>query len=69
MIWNSDLTHMRVAILMIVKEGDTMKEIIAYFNNGHEPANYTMSIFQLLITDESVQDIIDAETGEIIFSR
>lgn len=45
-----------------------MKTIIAYFKN-HEPATYTISIFELLKTDKDVTTIIDGETGEILFTR
>lgn len=44
-------------------------DIIAYFNNGHEPAQYTMNIYQYLVTDPTVQTIIDAATGEIIYDK
>ena len=45
-----------------------MKEIIVFFRN-HCPVTYSAGILELLKTDPNVIDIIDAETGEIIFSR
>lgn len=44
-------------------------EIIAYFNNGHEPTRFTVKSWDLLITDADVDFIISAETGEILFER
>lgn len=44
------------------------KSIIVYFTNG-EKVNYTDSILSELKTDPAVRDIIDGETGELIFSR
>lgn len=44
-------------------------EIIAYFSDGHEPAQYTTAIWYLLVTDPIVKCIIDAETGEVIYER
>lgn len=49
--------------------GSGSAPIIAYFNNGHEPAQYTKSILQYLITDCTVQTIIDGITGEIIYTK
>lgn len=45
-----------------------MKTITAYFTN-HEPVNFTAEIFNLLKTDENIECITDAETGEIIFEK
>ena len=45
-----------------------MKTITAYFKN-HEPVTFTISVFELLKTDEDVTTIIDSETGEILFTR
>ncbi len=45
-----------------------MKEIIVFFRN-HCPVTYSAGILELLKTDNNVTEIIDAETGEIIFSR
>lgn len=44
------------------------KPITAHFKNG-ETVNYTMDIFNLLITDKDVEIITDSETGEIIYIR
>lgn len=44
------------------------KKITAYFKNG-QSANYTMDIYDLLITDADIDCITDGETGEIIFSK
>lgn len=43
------------------------KEIIAYFKNGQN-ATYTMEIFNALKTDNAIEFIIDAETGEILYA-
>jgi hypothetical protein len=45
----------------------TEKAIIAYFKDGSK-ADYTMAIYGLLITDRGIRDIVDGETGEIIYS-
>lgn len=45
-----------------------MQTITAYFKN-HEPVTLTISVFELLKTDEDVTTIIDSETGEILFTR
>ena len=45
-----------------------MKEIRVTFANGREVI-YTMNIFRLLKTDPDVQEIMDTETGEILFNR
>lgn len=44
------------------------KPIIVYFTDGKK-VNYTGSILSELKTDPTVQEIIDGETGELIFSR
>lgn len=45
-----------------------MRDIIVTFNNGRQ-ARYTMAVYDLLTTDNNVKDIIDAETGELLFTR
>lgn len=45
-----------------------MKLITAFFKN-HEPVTFPHDTIYLLRTDPNVTDIIDAETGEVIFSR
>lgn len=42
--------------------------IVAGFKNG-STANYTSNIFNLLATDPDVEYIIDAETGEVLYSK
>ena len=42
--------------------------IIASFNNGHEPVTYTRDILDLLVTDKTVDNIVDAQTGEVIYA-
>lgn len=43
-------------------------EITIYFKN-HEPAIYTMHIYNLAVTDPDVTMIVSNETGEILFER
>ena len=43
--------------------------VIAYFNNGHEPAEYTRNIMQYLVTDPTIKTIVDGLTGEIIYNK
>ena len=45
-----------------------MKEINVIFTNGRKIV-YTMNIFQLLKIDPQVLEIMDSETGEILYSR
>lgn len=45
-----------------------MKEIKVTFTNGRKIV-YTMNIFRLLKTDPQVLEIMDSETGEILYSR
>lgn len=45
-----------------------MKKITATFINGRRIV-YTTNIYRLLTTDPQVIEIIDNETGEIIFTR
>ena len=45
------------------------KEILVRFRNYSALERYTMDIYGLLVTDKSVVEIIDGETGEIIFER
>ena len=42
------------------------ESIHAKFKGGHE-ADYTMQIFDLLVTDPSVTEIYSNETGELYF--
>lgn len=44
------------------------KTVIAYFANG-QSETYTYSILHLLKTEPDITDIVDGETGELIFSR
>lgn len=43
------------------------REIIAYFKH-HDPVKYTMNIFDKLISDSEIYQIINANTGEILYS-
>lgn len=43
-------------------------EIIACFRNGKQ-VRYTTAIYDLLTTDKSIECILNAETGEIIFEN
>lgn len=43
-------------------------KITIYFKN-HEPAVYTMRIYNLAVTDPDVVMIVSNETGEILFER
>lgn len=52
-----------------LKKGNKkMREIIAFFDNGRR-VRFTMAVYSLLVTDICVNEIIDAETGEIMFKR
>lgn len=44
------------------------KTVIAYFANGTSET-YTRNILNLLKTEPDVTNIIDGETGEIIYTR
>ena len=44
------------------------KTITAHFKNGTS-AQYTIDIYNLLITDNDVECITDGETGEIIYTK
>lgn len=44
------------------------KTITAHFKNGTS-AQYTMDIYNLLISDNDVECITDGETGEIIYIK
>jgi hypothetical protein len=46
----------------------TSKPIIAVFNNGDQ-VEYTIDVFNLLVTDSFTSAILDGETGEIIWER
>lgn len=43
--------------------------ILVLFKNYDERIKYTKSIYYNLIFDPAVVDIIDAETGEVLFCR
>lgn len=43
-----------------------MQEIIVTFKNRSEPIKYSIRSLGLLMRDDDVDTIIDAETGEII---
>lgn len=44
------------------------KTVIAYFANGTSET-YTYNILGMLKTEPDIQNIVDGETGEIIFTR
>lgn len=44
------------------------KTVIAYFANGTSET-YTYGILNLLKTEPDITDIVDSETGEIIYTR
>jgi len=44
------------------------KTVIAYFANG-QSETYTRNILHLLKTEPDITDIVDGETGEIIYTR
>ena len=46
-----------------------MEEIEVRFNNGHEPAIYTTAVFDMLVEDQAVEEIISTLTGELYFIR
>jgi hypothetical protein len=60
----SDLSPHRLQLWGI----DKMKNILAKFRNRNELIEYTTNVYNLLITDSEIEYILDAETGEIIFS-
>ena len=45
-----------------------MRYILAYFRGCDEPVRYTAAVYRLLVTDPDVVDIVDATTGEILYS-
>lgn len=45
-----------------------MREVYVWFRDGDE-ATYTEAVMNLLTTDPDVVEIMDLETGEVIFSR
>lgn len=47
----------------------TERPILAYFRGREEPARYTAAILPLLQTDPDLEQITDADTGEVIFRR
>ena len=47
-------------------EGGLQMEIIVTFKNGRK-VNYTMNIYNLLMTDPDVMEIMDANTGEMLY--
>lgn len=44
------------------------KTVIAYFANGTSET-YTRKILHLLKTEPDITDIVDGETGELIYTR
>lgn len=44
------------------------KTVIAYFANGTSET-YTYNILNLLKTEPDIQNIVDGETGELIYTR
>lgn len=50
------------------QKGKNMKLIVVTFIDGMR-ATYTDGILNLLLTDETVLEIMDKETGEIIFKK
>ena len=44
------------------------KTITAHFKDGTS-AQYTMDIYNLLISDKDIECITDGETGEIIYTK
>lgn len=55
-------------ILNAIGNNEKQHTIIAYFKGGRE-ATYTINILEMLKTDPAIIDIIDGETGEIIYTR
>ncbi len=45
-----------------------MKVILAKLRNRNELIEYTMAVYRLLVTDSEIEYILDAETGEVIFT-
>lgn len=45
------------------------RPIMAYFRGREEPARYTAAILPLLQTDPDIEQITDADTGEVIYRR
>lgn len=45
-----------------------VREILVYFRNGRN-AKYTSRLFNEFISDSAVDQILDAETGEVLFDR
>lgn len=45
-----------------------MKSILTKFKNRNDMIEYTMNVYNLLVTDKDIEYILDAETGEIIFA-
>lgn len=54
--------------LKAIFDGDPHRVIRAEFDDG-KTVDYTSSIYHLLVTDKHVKHIIDAETGELLYSR
>lgn len=48
-----------------IKPGDTIK---AFFKNGRA-ITYTKNVFAMLTNDPEVVEIIDAETGELLYKE
>ena len=54
-------------IINTVAARDNGPKIIAYFRNGTS-ATYSAYMLDMLATDPATVDIIDADTGEVIYS-
>lgn len=46
-----------------------MSTIVANFTNRPDPIIYTRDVLELLKNDPDVIDIVDLQTGEIIYSK
>lgn len=53
----------------IKQRNATPKYIQAYYKGHVKPISYTMAVYDLLKTDKDITDVIDAVTGEILWSR
>ena len=46
-----------------------MKEILAKFAGRPDMIQYTAAVMDLLVTDRGTEYILDAETGEVIWTK
>lgn len=44
-----------------------MKKIFAKFKNRNDLIEYTIAVYNLLISDNDIEYILNADTGEVIF--